>query len=85
MAGMGCTKPAAGVMHTRPATTPEAVPKTLGLPRVIHSMAAHANPPAAAEKWVTANALDVRPSDANSLPALKPNHPTHNMAAPKAV
>ena len=38
-AGIGVTKPAAGVMQTNPATTPEQVPSTLGLPRMIHSMA----------------------------------------------
>ena len=36
-AGIGFTKPAAGVMHTRPATMPDAVPSTVGLPRVSQS------------------------------------------------
>ena len=36
-AGIGLTNPAAGVMHTRPATTPDAVPSTVGLPRVSQS------------------------------------------------
>ena len=84
-AGMGFTKPAAGVIQTKPATAPEAVPSTLGLPRSSHSYKAQATAPAAAEKCVTANALDVRWSLASSLPALKPNQPTHSMAAPMAV
>ena len=41
--------------------------------------------PAAAEKCVTMNALAANPSDASSLPALKPNQPTHSIAAPIAV
>jgi hypothetical protein len=32
MAPMGVTKPAAGVMATRPTTAPVAMPKTLGWP-----------------------------------------------------
>ncbi len=60
-AGIGWTKPAAGVMQTKPATAPEAAPNTLGLPREIHSITAHVTAPAAAEKWVTAKALEVNP------------------------
>ena len=37
IAGMTLTKPAPGVMHTRPATQPEAAPSTVGLPCVSHS------------------------------------------------
>src|SRR6476660_7053706 len=85
MAGIGWTNPDAGVMHTSPATTPDAVPSTVGLPRVIQSYAAQASPPAAAAKCVTQNALAAMPSDINSLPALKPNQPTHSIAAPRAV
>ena len=33
----GVTKPAAGVITTSPATTPEAAPRALGLPSRIHS------------------------------------------------
>ena len=40
---------------------------------------------AAAAKCVTQKALEVKPSEANSLPALKPNQPTHSMAAPSTV
>src|SRR5687768_9272482 len=72
-------------MHTSPATAPEQVPSTLGLPRRIHSIAAQARAPAAAEKCVAAKALEVTPSDASSLPALNPNQPTHNIAAPSVV
>src|SRR5262249_22988524 len=85
MAGIGVTKPDAGVMQTNPATTPDGAPNTLGLPRVIHSMPAQASPPAAAAKCVAANALAAMPSAESALPALKPNQPNHNMAAPNTV
>ena len=79
---MGVTKPAAGVMQTRPATTPEQVPRMVGLPRKIHSMAAQVSPPAAAAKCVAAKALAARPPAFKALPALKPNQPTQSSAAP---
>src|SRR5262245_19879861 len=72
-------------MHTRPATAPEAAPSTLGFPRVIHSIPAHDSVAAAAAKCVTQNALDAKPSEPSSLPALNPNHPNHSMAAPTTV
>ena len=72
-------------MQTSPATTPDAVPSTLGFPRNSQSYIAQARPPAAAAKWVVQNALEARLSDASSLPALKPNQPTHSIAAPSAV
>src|SRR6185503_6707535 len=85
MAGIGCTKPEAGVMQTNPATAPEQAPSTLGLPRKIHSMPAQASAAAAAEKCVAAKALAAVASEASSLPALKPNQPTHSKAAPSVV
>src|ERR1700735_1933890 len=36
-APIGPTKPDAGVMTTRPATAPEQMPSSVGLPRIIHS------------------------------------------------
>src|SRR4051812_40759964 len=72
-------------MATRPATAPEQAPSTVGLPVLIHSMPDQARAPAAAEKCVAANALAATPSAAEALPALKPNQPTHSMAAPNAV
>ena len=84
-AGIGCTKPEAGVMHTNPATTPEQVPSTLGLSRVNHSMTAQASPPAAAAKCVAAKAAAACSVAARALPALKPNQPTHSRAAPAVV
>ena len=66
-------------------TAPLLAPKTVGFPNTTHSVIAQATAPAAAEICVTANALEVKSSESNSLPALKPNHPNHNIAAPSAV
>ena len=84
-ADMAVTKPEAGVMQTRPATTPEHVPSTLGLPRKTHSSPAQVNPAEAAQKWVTMKALLAKGPAHPALPALKPNQPTHSIAAPMAV
>src|SRR5262245_20277386 len=72
-------------MQTSPATTPDAAPSTLGLPRVIHSIPAQASAPAAAARCVAAKALAATPSAATALPALNPNHPTQSIAAPSTV
>ena len=84
-AGIGCTKPAAGVMQTRPATAPEAAPSTLGRLRKNHSMHAQPTAPAAAAKCVAQNALAAAVSAATADPALNPNQPTHSIAAPVTV
>ncbi len=57
-ADIGVTKPAAGVMPTRPATAPEIAPSMLGLPITIHSTISQAHAAAAAPKCVETNALD---------------------------
>ena len=49
------------------------------------SIPAQLKAPVAAAKCVAQKALDAIASDASSLPALKPNQPTHNIAAPSAV
>ena len=79
-AGMGLTKPAAGVIATSPATAPEIAPSTLGLPLRIHSAAAHPTAAAAAAKCVATKALVAR------LPARKraarvESEPTHPQQA----
>src|SRR5215469_6497759 len=81
-AGMGRTKPAAGVMATRPATAPEIAPSALALPFLSHSAALQPTAAAAAAKCVATNALDASPPAARALPALNPNHPTHSRQAP---
>jgi len=57
-------------------------PRTLGLPLRVHSAPVHPKAAAAAANWVATKALVARLPAANALPALTPNHPTHNMQAP---
>src|SRR3984885_8005739 len=84
-AGVGPAKPEAGVMATRPATAPEAIPSTLGLPRLIHSANAQDRAAAAVAICVASVAMPARPSAAPAEPALKPNQPTHSSEAPIRV
>src|SRR5207244_12904285 len=81
-AAIGLTKPAAGVMATKPATAPEMAPSALGLPLRTHSAPAHPTTAAAAAKCVATNALVARLPAAKALPALNPNQPTHRRQAP---
>src|SRR5215510_3012483 len=81
-AGMGRTKPAAGVIATKPATAPEIAPSALALPFLNHSAALQPNAAAAAAKCVATNALEASPPAPRALPALNPNQPTHNRQAP---
>src|SRR5579863_2242239 len=81
----GPTKPEAGVMATKPATAPEQMPSTLGLPFTSHSVNIQARAAAAVAMCVTAKAMPARPSEATAEPALKPNQPTHSSEAPITV
>src|SRR5580704_13459283 len=81
-AGMGLTKPEAGVIATRPATAPEMAPSTLGFFETIHSTNIQASAAAAVAKCVATNALVANGPAASALPALKPNQPTHRRLAP---
>src|SRR5215470_8335143 len=85
MAGIGATKPEAGVIATRPATAPLAAPRTVGLPTHTHSATTHESVAAAAPRLVATKADTARPFAASALPALKPNHPTHSKPAPVTV
>src|SRR5512134_232182 len=84
IAAMGVTKPAAGVIATRPTTAPVTIPSTLGLLsrqlRNIQTTAA-----AAAAVFVVTTALRASPLAASALPPLKPNQPIHNKPAPRTV
>ena len=77
-APLGSTKPEAGVMATRPATAPEAMPSTLGLPWTSHSENIQASAAMAVAICVTAMAMPAEPLAATAEPALKPNQPTHS-------
>src|SRR5882724_8480614 len=81
-AGMGPTKPAAGVIATIPATAPEIAPNALARPFLNHSATLQLNAAAAAAKCVATKALVASPLEAKALPALKPNQPTHSKQAP---
>src|SRR5262245_16624836 len=81
-AGIGLTKPDAGVIATSPATAPEIAPSALGLPFCIHSIPAQPATAAAVAKCVATNALEARLPALSALPALNPNQPTHNRHAP---
>src|SRR5688572_9127567 len=79
------TRPAQGVITTRPPTAPEQKPSTEGLPREIHSAAGQAAQATAVASVVVTKALAETPSAATALPALKPYQPTHSMPVPIMV
>src|SRR5271168_3496662 len=81
----GSTKPEAGVIATRPATAPDEMPKTEGLPLKTHSTNIHPNAAAAVAIWVTAMAMPALTPEVTAEPALNPNQPTHNSDAPITV
>src|SRR5512144_1529196 len=91
-AAPGCTKPAAGVITTRPATTPEPKPRAEGLPPWIHSAIIQERPAAAGAIVVVVKASPARPPAASeqlgptmALPALKPNQPNQRRPTPSMV
>jgi hypothetical protein len=77
--------PAAGVIATRPATAPEAMPSTLARRWMIHSTPIQPSAAAAVAICVTSIAMPAVPLAATADPALKPNQPSHNMLAPIKV
>src|SRR4051812_36359971 len=85
MAPTGVTKPADGVITTKPPTAPEQKPSTVGLPRVSHSAAGQAAQATAVAMVVVMKALAAIESAATALPALNPYQPTHNMPVPTIV
>ncbi len=72
-------------MQTKPATTPEQAPRSVGLPRMSHSAQAQVRPAIAAAKCVAQKALAASPLASKALPALNPNQPTQSIVAPMAV
>src|SRR5436190_42297 len=84
MAEFEFTKPQAGVITTRPATTPEQKPRTLGLPLSTHSSMAQTNPAVAAARVVVVKAFAAITSAPSAEPALKPYHPTQSIPVPMA-
>src|SRR5712675_430494 len=82
---IGPTKPEAGVMATSPATAPEEMPTTVGLPFKIHSTIIQVKPAVAVAVWVTSMAIPACRPAVTAEPALKPNQPTHSSEAPIKV
>jgi len=72
-------------MATRPATAPEQMPMTVGLPRMSHSTIIQVKPAAAVAIWVTVIAMPACIPALTAEPALKPNQPTHRSDAPIMV
>ena len=76
------TKPAAGVIATRPTTAPIQAPIADNLwPRIL-SKNTHPIAAAAAATVVVPKACAANPLDPTAEPALKPNHPNHNKPVP---
>src|SRR6516162_2533167 len=82
---IGPTNPEAGVMATKPATAPEQMPMTVGLPFRIHSTIIHVKAAVAVAVWVTSIAMPACRPAVTAEPALKPNQPTHRSEAPISV
>src|SRR5688500_4571691 len=79
------TKPAQGVMTTKPPTAPEQKPRTEGLPRVIHSAAGQAAHATAVQMVVVMKTCEETPSATTALPASKPYQPTQSIPEPIMV
>ena len=81
----GVTNPLAGVIATNPATSPDANPSAVGLPRWIHSTAIHARLATAAATCVTVKAETAWALAYRAEPPLKPNQPNQSKPAPRSV
>src|SRR6201985_382431 len=81
----GPTKPDAGVIATSPATAPEQMPITVVLPFSAHSTSIQVKPATAVAICVTSMAMPACIPAVTAEPALKPNQPNHNSAAPMKV
>ena len=65
------------MIATRPATAPEQMPTTVGLPRCAHSTNIQVRAATAVAIWVTVIAMPACTPALTAEPALKPNQPTH--------
>ncbi len=79
------TKPAHGVMATRPATAPDAPPSVVAWPVLIRSTSSHPSMAAAAARLVFTKAVAATDPELSAEPALKPNQPNHRMPVPTMV
>ena len=76
------TKPAPGVMATKPTTAPMQKPSTDGFLPFSTSRNIQLKPAAAAAVFVVANADTDKVVAPNAEPALKPNHPNQSKPVP---
>src|SRR5262245_60708493 len=81
----GLTKPEAGVTATSPATSPEARPRAVGLPRCHHSAKIQLSAAAAEAVCEAVRASPARALLPTALPPLNPNQPNHKIPAPVRV
>ncbi len=79
------TRPAAGVITTRPETAPEAAPSREGRPFITHSASVHDRAAAAGATQVLIKASAATPLASSAEPALKPNQPNQSREAPIMV
>src|SRR6476469_2712672 len=82
---IGPTKPAAGVIATRPTTIAVAPPTAVGLRERAMSSSVQATSVPAGASIVVVNASAAMPLAASALPALKPNQPNQSRPAPSSV
>src|SRR5215213_7085373 len=76
------TKPAAGVIATKPTTAPIQKPSKEGFFPFNTSKNIHDKPAAAAAMFVVVKAETARPLAAKAEPPLKPNQPNHSRPVP---
>ena len=81
-APLALTAAHAGVIATRPATTPDAAPRLVACPSRIFSTSSQASSAATVAPIVFSSASPAVPLDATADPALKPNQPNQRSAAP---
>ena len=81
-APLALTAAHAGVIATRPATTPDAAPRLVACPSRIFSTSSHDRTAAVVAPIVLRSANPAVPFDPTADPALNPNQPNHNRAAP---
>ena len=85
MAPSGVTKPAAGVIATRPAMAPVIMPSVVGRLLKIQSSTAQVSR-GRGRRHVRGDEGDAaRPPAVSALPALKPNQPNQSSAAPRTA
>lgn len=79
------TKPDAGVIPANPAMAPLIAATTLGFPVLIQDSPTQIRAETDDAMWVTITVFPATPPEARALPALNPNHQSHNKEEPKTA